>query len=60
MCFLGTSTLVKDTTKSADLISWIGAIQATGGNDCPEFSLTGIEAGTYLHIVKLDHAVTCI
>jgi hypothetical protein len=33
-----------------DLISWIGAIQATGGNDCPEFSLTGIEAGTYLHI----------
>jgi hypothetical protein len=30
MCFLGTSTLVKDTTKSADLISWIGAIQATG------------------------------
>ena len=47
---LGTSTLVKDTTKSADLISWIGAIQATGGNDCPEFSLTGIEVGTYLYI----------
>ena len=49
---LGTSTIVKDTTNSADLINWISAIHATGGNDCPEFSLTGIEAGKYLHVCK--------
>lgn len=40
----GNLTTVQKTKDPADIQSWLGAIKVHGGDDCPEFSLTGIQA----------------
>ena len=45
LLLLGNATTVQKTKNPADIQRWLGQIQVHGGFDCPEFSLTGIQAG---------------
>ncbi|XP_053372636.1 von Willebrand factor A domain-containing protein 7-like [Mercenaria mercenaria] len=42
----GNLTTVQKTKNPDDIQSWLGAIKVHGGDDCPEFSLTGIQAAS--------------
>ncbi|XP_052253774.1 von Willebrand factor A domain-containing protein 7-like isoform X2 [Dreissena polymorpha] len=42
----GNETTVQKTTNPDDIQRWLAAIQVHGGDDCPEFSLTGIQAAS--------------
>ncbi|WAR05598.1 VWA7-like protein [Mya arenaria] len=42
----GNQTTVQKTTNPADIQRWLGEIKVHGGDDCPEFSLTGIQAAS--------------
>lgn len=47
-CTAGNQTTVNKTRDPNDIQAWLSNINVTGGADCPEFSLTGIQAGTSL------------
>ena len=47
---LGNRTTVQKTKNPSDIQQWLADIQVSGGDDCPEFSLTGIQAGSFVQI----------
>ncbi|KAL4228607.1 Von Willebrand factor A [Mactra antiquata] len=50
----GNLTTVQKTKNPDDIQNWLGAIVVHGGDDCPEFSLTGIQAASTVAMPNSD------